>query len=112
MNALPTDGTSLTEDDLKGVELINTLTYFPYVTAISGMPMANKSKTAWTSDFLRYLQSLFSETNDNLDTKSIDYILVDKEDFLNIQELPAIFTSIFSNRKYNLFAKENQIRNI
>lgn len=108
-NALPTASKSLTETDSKGVELINTLTYFPYVTAISGILMANNNKTAWTSDFLGYLQSLFSETNENLDTKTVDYVLVDKEDFLNIQELPDIFTCIFSNRKYTLFAKTNQI---
>ena len=83
--------------------------YFPYVTAVSGIAMANNTKTAWTNDFLEYLQLLFSQTNDNLDTTTIDYVLVDREDFLNIHELPDIFTNIFSNRKYNLFAKENQI---
>jgi hypothetical protein len=104
-------GVKVIESEFKGVELINTLLYFPYVTTVGGIVMANNAKTAWANDFLGYLQSLFAQTNDNLDAKVIDYVLVDREDFLNIQELPDIFTSIFSNGKYNLFAKERQISN-
>lgn len=104
-NSLISAGVNLVDTEVNGLELINTLTYFPYVSAVSGIVMANNSNTIWTNEFLEYLQSLITQTKNNLNAESIDYILVDKEDFLKVQELPIYFRIIYSNGRYILFAK-------
>lgn len=97
---------NIDESMLKGYHLINTLIYFPYVTSIGDVKLANEKNNGWTQEFMEYLKNIIANVTNEPLTDGIDYILIDKMEFLNTSINVRLFKEIYSNRRYALFYKQ------